>query len=268
MTKKLILLTFFFLIHCLIANAEERFPFVGEINEDSVNVRAGESTNFERLCQLNKNKEVVVVSKSYSWYKIRLPKEADCYISAKYVKPTFDNIGMVLGNRVNLRAGTLAKSSIIGKVGNGTRVRILSRDNGWYKIEPMEGSFGWVADNFVRFKSNQVPPPDIIIEPSRSIYPRNKPAVDMQAKEKPPVFSAIGRLEDLGRVVTTKQIRYKLVVDEKTAYYLIGPSLIFDQFINNNVSIQGEVRPDPEGFYEYPVIVVSNVNLVLSNHNL
>src|ERR1044071_6373446 len=66
--------------------AQPSFPFVAEVNSDQVNVRAGQSSNFEKVYQLAKNDQVVVVNQSYSWYKIRLPKLAKSFIADKYVK--------------------------------------------------------------------------------------------------------------------------------------------------------------------------------------
>lgn len=275
MTKKASILIVFLLICCVAARAEERFPFLGEITSDDVNIRAGQSVNFERLCQLKQGREVVVLGRKYSWYKIRLPQEADCYVNAKYVQPRIENIGMVTTNRVNLRAGPFKDASLLGRVNKGTRVRIKGKKDDWYQIEPIQEASGWISDNFIKFKSYAVPPVEIVQEPSRNIYRQTKQVDEEKTKEerpikeqekKPELLTAVGRLEDLGRVVSSKDIRYKLVIDERTAYYLIGHSRIFDPFINLNVSIQGKVRPDPEGLYKYPVVAVSKINLVLSNY--
>src|SRR3989338_1380173 len=64
--------------------AQESFPFLAEAINERVNVRAGQSQNFEKLCQLEKGEEVIVVGKDFSWYKIQLPSRTHVYVSDKY----------------------------------------------------------------------------------------------------------------------------------------------------------------------------------------
>ena len=52
------------------AQVQEFFPFVAQINTDEINVRAGQSTNFEKICTVKKSEKLIVVDKSFSWYKI------------------------------------------------------------------------------------------------------------------------------------------------------------------------------------------------------
>jgi len=59
-------------------------PFLAESTGDNVNVRAGQSANFERLCQLSEGEEVVVLDKEYSWYKIQTALTATKQIRSKY----------------------------------------------------------------------------------------------------------------------------------------------------------------------------------------
>ena len=45
--------------------ADEHFPFLAEVSKESVNVRAGPNTNFEKIDKLNKGAKVVVLGRSY-----------------------------------------------------------------------------------------------------------------------------------------------------------------------------------------------------------
>ncbi len=270
MTKKLLIFFVVFLTTPFITYAAEQFPFVGEIKGHDVNVRSGQSVNFDRLTQLNKGDTVVVIGRNYSWYKIRLPQKAACYINKRYVEREENNLGVVTGGRVNLRARPSLTSTVIGKLKKGTLIRILKEVGDWYRIEPMKGIYGWVKVDFVKFHSFDVPPPHVIKRPTRNIYKKKEVSTGNSSagKKGPPkrknnFIIVSGKLEDLGRVVRDRNIRYKLVRDGKTAYYLIGQSQMFDPFINLRVLLQGEVKPDPNHLYPVPVIVVSKINLVL-----
>ena len=106
MTQKII---FFTLLFCCVSfksyGANETFPFVAEITENNVSVRAGQSINFEKICTLKKGDEVLVTDKQYSWYKIKLPQEAKSFVSEKYVVMKNDHEAEIVGDRVNVRAG-------------------------------------------------------------------------------------------------------------------------------------------------------------------
>jgi len=256
-----------------VAGAEENIPFLGEITADRVNLRAGPNLNFERLAQLNKGEEVVVVEKEYGWSKIKLPVKASCYIKADFVKGLADDVGTVSGNRVRLRAGAGENFSTIGKLDKGTYVRLFEQTNGWYRIEPIEGGYGYVSGEFVKFKSEVIPPPHMIAEPVRNIYRKKmleeqatlSQAAEAQVAMEPPpeeFLTVIGQLVDQGRMIRTKELRYKLVSDGKPVYYLIGDSPTFNSIINQNVEIKGKIKEYPVDVYNYPVLVVSEIKVI------
>ncbi len=132
------------------------FPFLAEINQNQINIRAGQSTNFEKLCQINKGDEVIVLEQNFSWYKIRLPQHCQAYIIEKYIEKTEINKGKVIGQHVNIRAQANVESSSLGMLAKDTEVEILEKKEGWYKIKPPQNSFAWVAGQFVSFKSKDI----------------------------------------------------------------------------------------------------------------
>ena len=253
---------FFFTVLAHGEEAKENFPFTGQVTADNVNVRAGQNVAFEQLGKLNKGQEVIVIGKSYGWYKIKLSDSMECYISERFVRLRFDDIGMVVANRVNLRAAASDKASVIGQLGQGIRVKIKGRTPGWYKIESPEGSHGWVIDKFIVLKSREIPLPKIVVEPSRNIYTKKIEAAqtNIEEKKKSALLTVIGRIEDLGRVVPPKDIRFKLIVNDKTIYYLEGDSDFLSSALHYTVKVEGTLKPDSEKRYKYPVIVVSQIN--------
>ncbi len=251
------------------AEAVEQFPFVGVITGNSVNVRAGQSTNFDSVLQMDKGEKLVVLERVFSWYKIRLPQKAQCYISAEFVRTQRGEIGEVTGRRVNLRARPDLTSSQMGQLRKGQLVRKVAEKDGWWQIEPMEGIYGWITADFVEYESSDVPPARVVTlppppKPQVVRKPVPTPKKETSSKDENKIEVA-GRLEDLGRLLPDYDIHYKLIIDGETAYYLIGPRRIFDPFINLKVLIRGKRKPDPEGQYPVPVILVSKVNLILNN---
>lgn len=137
--------------------AQEEFtPFVAVTTGDNVNVRAGQSANFERLCQLRLNEEVLVVDKEFSWYKIQLPPSAKSYVSKEYVQFLGQNAGGVIAESVNIRAGTGIHNTVLGQLSQGEQIFIQEDLEDWYRIEPVQGSYGWVYDEFLVFKSKDI----------------------------------------------------------------------------------------------------------------
>ncbi|HOW36015.1 MAG TPA: SH3 domain-containing protein [Candidatus Omnitrophota bacterium] len=271
MIKKATVFLGIFFLFCVSARTEEKFPFLGEITADKVNVRAGPNLNFEQVCQMNKGQEVLVLEKSYGWCKIRLPDTAKCYISPKFVTPRFENIGAINANRVNIRAGAGENFSVIGRLDKGERVRIKGQSQGWHIIEPVERSYAWVLEKFVVYKSDQIPPARVVVEPSRNIYVKKAEtpvAAEQAAPPQPPPqpvkkefesFSAIGMLEDAGRFYRSKDIRHKLIVDGKTVYYLQGDHQLLNRWVHYPVKVEGTIKKDPAGIYKYAVISVTKI---------
>jgi len=132
------------------------FPgFPGKVNSSSINVCADSTLNSAVICVLNKNDLVEVVAEFFEWYKIRLPKSAPSYIKKRFVACVDDiakdpcRNGRVINSRVNIRLKPDENSSILGKLNKTDPVVIIGQDKGWYKIEPILSSFGWIHKKFV-----------------------------------------------------------------------------------------------------------------------
>jgi len=173
----------FLFLSTTIAFAEEKFPFLAEVSAPSVNIRAGQHSNFEKLCRLNKGVQVIVVARSYSWYKIKLPLDAKSFISQNYIQLTNDKTGVVSANRVNVRAGPDPNTTALGQLKKGASVKILEKLPGWYRIEPIEGTYGWVSAQYLTFKSSSIPAPSNPPAPT----PPSLPPAALPAVPSPPV---------------------------------------------------------------------------------
>jgi len=271
--------TIFFILWIFLspnAFGQEEFPFSGRILSSDVNVRAGQSKNFEELGQLQQDETVIVVGKNFSWYKILLPPNAQSYIFAKFVEPLGDGIGMITASQLNIRARPDVQSSVLGRVNKGMLVRLLEPSEDWYRIEPVDQSFGWVFEDYIAFHSRQVPPPRVVTPPVRNVYKRKRMEQEQQARAptpepqigttppttpEPEFVTATGVIAGLGNQGVTENVRHQLVVDGKPAYYLKGYRKIMDGFLNYKVNIEGEILPDIQA--PYPVVLVTKIRLIL-----
>jgi len=263
-----------FLIICLFCTyaygRQEFFPFLAEVTSDHVNVRAGQSANFERLCQLDKGDHVIILDKNFSWYKVRLPKIAKSYIIEKYVLLRGKDRGEVIADNVNIRAGAGIKFSVIGQLDSGDKVTILEYGQKWYKIEPVEGSFGWILDKYLAFKSKDIKAyhPKILITKEQQLAKQREEEQRKKAEEikRQKELEAKSKVSLKGLLKTakgneSKGIYYKLVTHEQTVYFIQGFKGMLDDFLNFIVQLEGK-KVTGEG-QPNPVVNVLKVQLVL-----
>ena len=252
------LLSGFLFLLCFTSTAlakQESFPFLSTVIKDNVNLRAGQNTNFERLCQLKQGDELVVVEKSYSWYKVRLPASASIYVSAQYIKLVGANIGEIMAKDINLRAGANVERTVVGKVTLTDKIRILKQEGEWYKIEPPWDSFGWISEDFISFKSKDVS------------ARQPKPVVVMEAKVEPvsdqtsphPQENLTGTIQITEDA--TRQRQYRILLDDQTSLALEGFEQVLPEFVDARVVVSGvkeSSAPPTASFFK-----VSKIKLIL-----
>jgi len=288
-----ILLVLFFCCVSAKSYGEDSFPFLAEITADRVILRAGQSENFENLGLFNKGQEVVAVDKNYSWYKVKLPEDVKCFVSNEYIEIGPGDIGTVQADRLNIRAGPDINFTILGQLNKGDRVQVREKQEKWFQIVPVEQSFGWIHEEYIVFKSKDVPPPRVVQEPIRNIYlkkkleeqasqeglqdsqapiessePEGVPADIPPDQEETPdlpavgsVFTAVGMLDPLASPVAG--IDYQLNVNETTVYYLEAYKGILDTFSRNKVKVEGKLKEGDGAQQEHPVLIVSKISLVM-----
>lgn len=148
--------------------ADEHFPFLAQVDKESVNVRAGANTNFEIIDKLKKGDKIVVLGKNFQWYKVQLPPTAKAYIRADYLKLSKDSMAELTGDKVNIRARANSNSSSLGQLKKGDIVKVIqqipanpakgeTKDevNGWWCIEPPVQAVGWIREDFLTFKEKK-----------------------------------------------------------------------------------------------------------------
>ena len=241
--------------------SQEFFPFVGAATTDGVNIRAGQSTNYEKMGQLTKGEEVIVVADKYSWYKIRLPKSAPNYISAEYV----GGAGKITGSKVNVRARPNINATTLYQVIKGDQVQVLETKDGWSRIVPGDKAYGWVAKNLLTFKSKDLT--SFKAPKAADAPPAEKPAAVSQppaptaavAPASPTTFK--GTLQPISESTETN-LQYQLVVAPDKHYGIKGFSgHMLEAFEYYTVAVEGVLQKDASA--QLPVLEASKVQLIL-----
>jgi SH3-like domain-containing protein len=241
-----------FLIFCFyaIGHADEHFPFLAQVTKESVNIRAGANTNFEIVDKLNKGAELVVLAKSFDWYKVQLPISARSYIREDYLKVLSHSIAQVIGNNVNIRVAANSESTSLGQVKKGEYVRVITQMNGWWQIEPPAQAYGWIRQDFINLKTKHVAA-DLMRLPLQG--PGQVPVKGAS----PNAIDVKGRLIPITAQVDT---RYELQINGKAAYYVQNIPNI-DRFKGAMVLIKGIVSSDNR--YDHPMLRTINISLLL-----
>ncbi len=220
-----------FLVVLLMARiccAQEAFPFKGEVNEPDVNVRSDSTIGAPVVCILKKGEHIYVISGAYDWYKIRLPRSAVAYVHKDFILLSDDRSARVLKEKVNVRLRPDTSAPILGQVNKGVIVTVLRNVGDWYKIDPPEGTTGWVNKNFINRVSVVTP----------------VPAPVAAAQSTPAVQENLIVEGLLKRKFFTQVATHKLITDSGEFFLLKGDAKTFDRFLNHKVRVVGIVVHD------------------------
>jgi len=242
--------------------ADEHFPFLAQVIKESVNVRAGPNTNFEKIDRLNKGATVVVLGRSYEWYKIQPLSTTKAYIRSDYLNITKKGgLAVVLGDNVNIRCSANADAASLGEVKKGTLVEVLGGVNGWSALAPVAGTAAWVHQDFLKEISADVPA-SLLIQAVKT-PPAAIPAGSLKSASSAgvsPWVSMRGTLEAL--VIPQADVHYEIVLENKSVFLLQDiPQISF--FCNTLVDVEGAIIPDPQKKFMYPLLHINKIVLVL-----
>jgi hypothetical protein len=156
--------------HAAKVRAAEEFPYLAYINADEVNVRSGPGDNYYPVLKLNRGETVEVYRHDPGgWYAVRPPKGSYSWVAAEFIKPTDGNRGVIIGERVVARVGSVfadVRDVIQVRLDRGEEVEIIEakRFNSgpgaqtWYKIVAPAGEFRWVSGKYVDRELTSPPP--------------------------------------------------------------------------------------------------------------
>lgn len=125
----------------------------------TLNIRSGAGTNYGIVGRVGANATVNILGQEGGWYKISY-NGLTGYVSSDYIRvnnTAGDNntnstvkYGKVvnISTKLNVRKSASTSSSIIGTLNNNTKVTILEKTNGWYKIS-YNGIVGYVSASYI-----------------------------------------------------------------------------------------------------------------------
>ena len=126
---------------------------VGTVNANDVYVRSGDSLNHYTISKLKSGDQVTVVSERGEWYEIVPPEGTFSLVSGDFVDTTDNQNGVINGDNVRVRAGSLLnenKYTVQNLLTKGTPVTILGRNpDGFVRIKPPPGATVWINRSFV-----------------------------------------------------------------------------------------------------------------------
>lgn len=238
--------------------ADEHFPFLAQVSKDSVNVRSGPNTNFQKIDKLSKGEQVVVIGRNFEWYKIQPLSTTKEYIRSDYLKSNgADGSAEVLGDNVNIRCAASSDASSLGEVKKGTMVQVLDATNGWSRLKPVEGAVAWIHQDFLNKVSDEIPAGKLIpaIETSPTVTRQESIKIITSS------ISLHGRMEPLAQS-PRGDVHYEIIIDEKSVYYLQDiPQISY--FANSVVDLEGSIVPDWQKKSMYPLVHINKISLVL-----
>jgi len=241
--------------------------FSGEINSSEINLRSDATTTSAVLSVLDKGERVEVVLGQFGWYKIRLPKLvpvyvkknlADCIKSAEIpaVLPADLPVkrcvsAKILGDRVNIRSKPSESASIVGIADKNEIVNVLSEAEGWYKIEPIQNSFGWVNKKFIDKAAPALK--------EKNAQPSQTEAGVSAAENLEANLLLTGIVQPYG-IVFMRSATHKLITTDNRIYLLKGNRVTLNALNRQKVKVIGKIISPSSA--KYPIIEIKIIEVV------
>lgn len=117
-----------------------------EVTGDKVNLRSAAGMPSDVVGQVNKG-DLLELQGSVAdpWVKVTPPKSVDLWVSSQYVEN-----GVVVGNRVRVRAGASVNYKDVGIIEKGTKVEVRGKVGDWTKIAPPSTTSVWITNAYVK----------------------------------------------------------------------------------------------------------------------
>lgn len=238
--KSPLILIIFTLVQICFAQESTKSLFYGIINNDNINLRTDSNTSSQVICKINKNTPVEIIQEKYDWYKIKLPKTLVLYVRKDLITPIDEKTAKALKDNINIRLLPNESCPVLGQIRKNEIVTILADNGEWYKIEPIDNSFGWVHKKFV----------DKSTETNTPIAAAAAPPNDI-CKEDSIILKGV--IQPYGKVIN-RIATHKLVTKDFKIFLLKGSPSNLNTLIYHNVRITGkEILPKKE---KIPVIEI------------
>ena len=138
------------------------------VSETRVHLRGGPSTLSDSKQLVTEGTKLKVTGKSGMWWRIELPgSKQTAYVAGWVVSEqaiaappelsttSGSKVAYAMESRINIRSGPSIDDERIAVAMRGTKMDVLSEQDGWLKVRFDNGTEGWVAQHLVR----RPPPP-------------------------------------------------------------------------------------------------------------
>ncbi|MDK2563300.1 SH3 domain-containing protein [Romboutsia sedimentorum] len=131
------------------------------VSINSLNMRSGAGTSYRSIATLNKGTVLDVVSQGSGWTKVKYEGRLG-YVSSEYlqdIKPEATTQGLkeVTTSSLNVRSGANTSYSVVGKLKNGEKIKVISESNEWAKIE-YKGKIAYTSSRYLKNASSSSNP--------------------------------------------------------------------------------------------------------------
>jgi len=145
----------------------QNLPFTGEVNSNDINVRSDSTAGSQVICQVSKGVKLEVISESYGWYKVRLPKSAPSFVKQNLFECVNYETNPIhaaslhtetskrclnakaIKDKINIRVSPSESSPVLGKIAEDEIVKVIRTKGDWFGIEPVKNSYGWINIKFI-----------------------------------------------------------------------------------------------------------------------
>lgn len=133
--------------------ADRPIVTLGEVTANDVYVRSGPSLNHYTIAKLGAGTRVKIYGERGGWYEIQPTEGTFSLISGEYVDSPDGKFGVVNGDNVRVRAGSLLndnKYTVQAMLAKGAEVKVLGRNpDGFLRIAPPKDATLWINRDFV-----------------------------------------------------------------------------------------------------------------------
>lgn len=220
------------------AQEDEFTPFYAGATTQKVNIRAGQSPNFEILAQAGPEDLLLVTGEKYGWYKVQLPRQALSFVHQDYIANE-----QVTADKLRIRAGAGTNFNVLGILRKGQRVNTLEEQGDWLRITPPEGSFGWVKKDYLKASKKKFIPGEFTA---------------LALKEQENSIKASGVIKRTNRFLK-QPTKYRLIKNKKTTYYLRSNDVNLKEYVLKEALVTGVLEQEKNA--KYPIINVQELEL-------
>lgn len=146
------------------SSEEDPNPWVGIVNGNSVNIRSGPGTDYDRLTQVNAGTRLTILAEKGGWVQVEIPgggrgwiagwlidyqdpaSSGDVNLGGNYAMPLgASRFALVMKDSVNVRTSPSLNSSVIAQVSSGQQLEVTGKQNNWFAVRLPDGRSGWIA---------------------------------------------------------------------------------------------------------------------------